>query len=96
MKTVKSSVVNVAELDLKKNNHVGLKRVFTKKGAHPFDEIKWVFSDARVGGFEQRGVEFPDFWSENAVNITTSKYFRGKIDSSEREKSLKQMIGRVV
>lgn len=46
--------------------------------------------------FEQRGVEFPDFWSVNATNIVTSKYFRGALGTSQREKSLKQLIDRVV
>jgi len=87
-----------SQLSQKNISDVGfkLKRVFTKKGIHPFDEIKWVKRDAKVGNFEQKNVEFPDFWSENAVNITASKYFRGKIDSPQREKSLKEMISRVV
>src|SRR6201999_3350131 len=46
--------------------------------------------------FEQRGVEFPDFWSVNAVNIVTSKYFRGAAGSATREFSLRQLIDRVV
>ncbi|MGR7002384.1 hypothetical protein ACU686_37495 [Yinghuangia aomiensis] len=46
--------------------------------------------------FEQRGVEFPDFWSVNAVNIVTSKYFRGAVGTEQRESSLKQLIDRVV
>lgn len=72
-----------------------IRRVFTKKGVHPFDEIKWVRRDAKVGKFEQNGVEFPENWSDNAVNITASKYFRGKLNTPEREDSLKQMITRV-
>ncbi|HEY3465519.1 MAG TPA: vitamin B12-dependent ribonucleotide reductase, partial [Amycolatopsis sp.] len=46
--------------------------------------------------FEQRGVEFPEFWSVNATNIVTSKYFRGAVGSPQRESSLKQLIDRVV
>src|SRR5690606_978151 len=46
--------------------------------------------------FEQRGVEFPDFWSVNAVNIVTSKYFRGAVGTPQRETSLKQLIDRIV
>ena len=46
--------------------------------------------------FEQRGVEFPDFWSVNAANIVTTKYFRGAVGSDTRERSLKQLIDRVV
>lgn len=72
-----------------------LTRFFTKKGVSPFDEVRWVKRDAKVGSFEQKEVEFPDFWSENAVNITASKYFRGKLGTPQRETSLKQMISRV-
>ena len=72
-----------------------LKRFFTKKDVHPYDEINWVKRDAQVGKFEQKGVEFPDFWSENAVNITASKYFRGKLNTPGRERSVKNMVSRV-
>ncbi len=46
--------------------------------------------------FEQHGVEFPDFWSVNAANIVTTKYFRGAVGTPQREWSLKQLIDRVV
>ena len=72
-----------------------VKRIFTKKDIHPYDEIKWVNRNAQVGKFEQKDVEFPELWSENAVNITASKYFRGKLKDPARETSLKQMIDRV-
>ena len=76
------------------------RRLFTKPNIHPFDEITWVSRDAVVGSgekkvFEQRDVEFPDFWSAHAVNITAAKYFRGKLTSPQRERSVKQMISRV-
>ncbi|MBE1537966.1 vitamin B12-dependent ribonucleotide reductase [Actinomadura algeriensis] len=83
----------------------GLKveRIFTKPGVHPYDELTWerrdvVMTNWRDGtvNFEQRGVEFPDFWSLNAVNIVTSKYFRGAIGTPQREWSLKQLVDRVV
>ena len=83
----------------------GLKinRVFTTAGVHPYDEVTWeqrdvVMTNWRDGSinFEQRGVEFPDFWSVNATNIVTSKYFRGAVGSPQRERSLKQLIDRVV
>ena len=73
-----------------------LRRVFTKSDVHPYDELKWGKRDAKVGKFEQNGVEFPETWSNNAVNITSSKYFRGKLTSPDRETSLKQTIDRVV
>ena len=67
---------------------------------HPFDEIEWEIRDAVIGNpespaFEQRGVEFPKSWSQNATNIVAQKYFRGQLGSPERESSVKQMIGRV-
>ncbi len=78
-------------------------RVYTTAGTHPYDEVAWtrrdvVMTNWRDGSvtFEQRGVEFPDFWSANAINIVTSKYFRGAMGSAERESSLRQLIDRVV
>jgi len=78
-------------------------RVYTTEGVHPYDEVTWehrdvVMTNWRDGtvNFEQRGVEFPDFWSVNAVNIVTSKYFRGAAGTTQRESSLRQLIDRVV
>ncbi|MEV6675027.1 vitamin B12-dependent ribonucleotide reductase [Streptomyces sp. NPDC051162] len=80
-----------------------IERIHTTPGVHPYDEVVWerrdvVMTNWRDGSinFEQRGVEFPDFWSVNAVNIVTSKYFRGAVGSPERESSLRQLIDRVV
>ena len=79
----------------------GVKRYFTIPGRDPFDEIEWELRDAFIPGkdgpvFEQKGVEFPRFWSQTATNIVAQKYFRGRMSSPERESSVKQMIGRVV
>jgi ribonucleoside-diphosphate reductase alpha chain len=78
-------------------------RIYTKPGVHPYDEVTWTRQDVvltnwRDGSinFEQRGVEFPDFWSPNSVQIVTSKYFRGAMGTPVREWSLKQLINRVV
>src|SRR3989440_11716188 len=82
---------------------LSFKRHFTREGVHPFDEVTWQIRDAVIpnykeGGnaFEQRGVEFPSTWSQNATNIVAQKYFRGQLGTSERESSVRQMIGRVV
>src|SRR3954454_7086104 len=77
------------------------RRYFTIPGRDPFDEIEWELRDAFIPGkekpvFEQKGVEFPKFWSQTATNIVAQKYFRGRMASPERERSVKQMIGRVV
>jgi ribonucleoside-diphosphate reductase alpha chain len=79
---------------------LSVERRFSTAGVHPFDEIEWEVRDAVIGNpespaFEQRGVEFPKSWSQNATNIVAQKYFRGQIGSAERESSVKQMIGRV-
>jgi ribonucleoside-diphosphate reductase alpha chain len=75
-------------------------RHFTKKGQTMegvFDSVEWETRDAVIGGnFRQEGVEFPAFWSQNATNIVANKYFRGKLNTPEREWSVRQMIGRVV
>ena len=80
---------------------LGVRRYFTIPGRDPFDEIEWETRDAFIPGkegaaFEQKGVEFPRFWSQTATNIVAQKYFRGKMGVPEREWSVKQMIGRVV
>jgi ribonucleoside-diphosphate reductase alpha chain len=80
-----------------------IKRHFTTEGVHPYDEIEWELRDAiiqnyRTGevAFEQREVEVPKAWSQNATNIAAQKYFRGSLGTPERERSVKQMIDRVV
>jgi ribonucleoside-diphosphate reductase alpha chain len=80
---------------------LGVRRFFTITGRDPFAEIEWESRDALIPGkdgpaFEQRGVEFPKFWSQTATNIVAQKYFRGRMTSPDREKSVKQMIGRIV
>src|SRR3954447_3421136 len=80
---------------------LAVRRHFTIEGRDPYDEIEWETRDAHIPGkngpaFEQKGVEFPKFWSQTATNIVAQKYFRGRMTSPEREFSVKQMIGRVV
>ncbi|MDW8339227.1 MAG: vitamin B12-dependent ribonucleotide reductase, partial [Thermoleophilia bacterium] len=77
------------------------RRFFTTPGRDPFDDVEWELRDAFIPGkdgptFEQRDVEFPKTWSQTATNIVAQKYFRGRMASPERERSVKQMIGRVV
>ncbi|HET8987987.1 MAG TPA: vitamin B12-dependent ribonucleotide reductase, partial [Humibacillus sp.] len=82
---------------------VKVERIYTTPGVHPYDEVTWEKRDViqqnwktGVTIFEQRGVEFPDFWSVNASTIVTTKYFRGAVGTAARETSLKQLIDRVV
>jgi ribonucleoside-diphosphate reductase alpha chain len=77
-------------------------RFFTAAGVDPFAEVAWETRAAAIGNergemvFEQRDVEIPKSWSQQATNIVVSKYFRGQIGTPERERSVKQLIGRVV
>ncbi|WP_028659419.1 vitamin B12-dependent ribonucleotide reductase [Nocardioides insulae] len=80
-----------------------VERVFSTKGVHPYDEVTWERRDVvqtnwKTGEtvFEQRGVEFPDFWSVNASTIVTTKYFRGAVGTPQRETSLRDIVDRVV
>ena len=84
-------------------NRLTMERIHTTPGVHPYDQVTWerrdvVMTNWRDGSvnFEQHGVEFPDFWSVNAANIVTTKYFRGAVGSPQREWSLKQLVDRVV
>jgi ribonucleoside-diphosphate reductase alpha chain len=95
------TVEQVENTVVQKDATVAVKRYFTIPGRDPFDEIEWEIRDAFIPGkdkpaFEQKGVEFPKFWSQTATNIVAQKYFRGRMSSPEREKSVKQMIGRIV
>src|SRR6202521_498054 len=82
-------------------NTLAVDRYFTVPGRDPFDEVDWEIRDAFIPGkdkpaCEQKDVEFPKFWSQTATNIVAQKYFRGRLSSPERERSVKQMIGRIV
>ncbi len=77
-------------------------RVFTRDGVDPFDEVDWETRSAMIGNergevvFEQRDVDMPKPWSQQATNIVVSKYFRGQLNTPSREHSVRQLIGRVV
>jgi ribonucleoside-diphosphate reductase alpha chain len=88
--TTAEEVVNTV---VEEGARLGVKRFFTIPGRDPFDEIEWETRDAIIPGrdgpaFEQRGVEFPKFWSQTATNIVAQKYFRGRLSSPERESSV--------
>ncbi len=81
---------------------LSLPRYFTKAGVDPFDTVEWELRKAVITGekgevvFEQKNVEIPKAWSQLATSVVVSKYFRGALNSPERERSVKQLIGRVV
>src|ERR671939_1809515 len=78
------------------------KRFFTRAGIGAFDEVEWETRSATITNekgevvFEQHDVEIPRAWSQVATNVVVSKYFRGVIGTPERERSVRQLIGRVV
>jgi ribonucleoside-diphosphate reductase alpha chain len=80
---------------------ITIRRLFTQPGIHPLDEVEWEMRTASIQNekgqviFEQRNVEVPSDWSQSATNIVASKYFHGKLDTPERESSVRQLISRV-
>jgi ribonucleoside-diphosphate reductase alpha chain len=81
---------------------IGIRRYFTTEDRHPYDELTWDRRDARISNFrdgsvafEQLDVEVPSTWSFNATNILAQKYFRGTLNTPERETSLKQVVDRI-
>jgi ribonucleoside-diphosphate reductase alpha chain len=79
-----------------------VERRWTRPGVHPYDEIAWEIRTAAIGNesgklvFEQKDVEVPASWSQLATNVVVSKYFRGHLNTPERETSVRQLIDRVV
>ncbi|MEN9857591.1 MAG: hypothetical protein RLZZ222_738 [Actinomycetota bacterium] len=97
------TVINRPTSKVKGGKSLTVERIYTTEGVHPYDTVTWDRRDVvqqnwKTGEvvFEQRGVEFPDFWSVNASTIVTTKYFRGAVGAENREWSLKQVIDRVV
>ncbi len=77
-------------------------RHFTREGVSPYDEIEWEFRTAAITNekgevlFQQEGVEVPKSWSQTATNIVVSKYFHGQLGTPHRERSVRQLVDRVV
>ena len=81
---------------------LGVQRIFTPKKSKAYDQLKWVKRDSLIKNpandtpvFEQKGVDFPEGWSLNAINIVAQKYFTGTPGTADREKSLRDLIDRV-
>jgi len=98
-----TDMVNASTGAKRKSKGLTMERLYTTPGVHPYDEVTWENRDVvqtnwKTGEtvFEQRGVEFPDFWSVNASTIVTTKYFRGQVGTESRERTLRQLIDRVV
>jgi ribonucleoside-diphosphate reductase alpha chain len=86
----------------RKKPGLSIPRHFTEAGKDPFDSVEWELRVANISNekgetvFEQTDVEIPASWSQLATNVVVSKYFRGHVGTPERERSVKQLIGRVV
>ncbi len=102
-----SSRVSELRRNLPTNERSGLTfpRYFTARlepGKTPYDEVQWELRSATIGNdkgaviFEQRDIEVPAGWSQTATNIVASKYFHGKLGSPDRERSVGQLVHRVV
>jgi len=111
MVTTASEIANAAPAEVAEKTNgtrlgtrtgLRLQRHFTRTGVHPYSEVEWETRPAKILSengkvvFEQNDVEVPKFWSQMATNVVASKYFRGSLDSSQRERSVRQLIGRVV
>ncbi|MBI3765805.1 MAG: vitamin B12-dependent ribonucleotide reductase, partial [Ignavibacteriales bacterium] len=89
-----------SETQIKKRG-LTFRRFYTKIDVHPFDEIEWEFRTAVISNekgetiFEQKNVEVPKSWSMTATNVVVSKYFHGKLGTSQRETSVRQLVDRV-
>src|SRR5579863_9300716 len=88
---------------MSQTTNLGVGRLFTPKKSLAYDQLKWAKQDSIIKNpntaepvFEQRGVEFPEGWSLNAINIVAQKYFTGTPGTKNREASLKTLIDRVV
>jgi ribonucleoside-diphosphate reductase alpha chain len=99
--TTTSSPVAAATPAKKKSPGLAFRRLFTKPGVSPYDEVEWDLRLAQITDaqgtviFEQKDVEVPKDWSMTATNIVASKYLHGKIGTPEREKGVRQLVGRV-
>src|SRR6201984_64720 len=84
-----------------KKTGLSFRRVFTKPGVSPYDELEWDLRLAQIPDaqgnviFEQKDVEVPKDWSITATNIVASKYLHGKVGTAERETGVRQLVARV-
>src|SRR5712672_3377941 len=97
---LQSKPATAAEAEARKG--LEFQRKFTDGKVSPFDTVEWERRVALIGNekgktiFRQENVEVPKGWSQTATNIVASKYFHGKLNTPEREGSVRQLIGRVV
>src|SRR5207249_12243696 len=106
------SAVGATGSSPKTETRVSIERFFTRPEVDPYDKLEWEVRTASIEGadgrpvFEQKDIEIPATWSQNATNVVASKYFRGPLTPGDastgsgrtvmRERSVKQLIDRVV
>ena len=100
---LKNGKHNTVMAEITNKPAIGFSRKMTDGQESPFDGVVWGTRDAIIQNwadgsvaFEQKDVEFPTDWSINASNIVAQKYLRGALESENRERSLKTLVGRVV
>jgi ribonucleoside-diphosphate reductase alpha chain len=85
----------------RRHSGLGLRRHFTTARRSPYDDVQWEKRSALIQNekgetiFEQKDIEVPRDWSQTATNIVASKYLHGKLNSAERETSIRALVGRV-
>ncbi|MBM4175294.1 MAG: vitamin B12-dependent ribonucleotide reductase [Ignavibacteria bacterium] len=101
MSTRKIDLPNTESEEYFKKDGLTFNYKLSNKEIHPFDEIEWDLRDATISNekgeiiFQQKDVEIPKSWSLTATNVVVSKYFHGKLDTPDREHSVRQLINRV-
>src|SRR5438132_186928 len=101
IQTQNTTATATTSTTLKKAPGLTVRRLFTKTGVSPYDEIEWEKRLAQItdskGGiiFEQKDVEVPKDWSMTATNIVASKYLHGEVGTSQRETGVRQLVSRV-
>ncbi len=99
--TTKSWTPKSSTRKSKKDAGLKFQRRFTRAGQDPLETVDWELRTAGITGedgkvvFEQKDCEIPKAWSQLATNVVVSKYFRGLMNSPQRETSVRQVIGRV-
>ena len=100
-KTQSATGTNTVSRNVKKAPGLSFRRLFTKAGVSPYDEVEWELRTAAITDaqgnsiFEQKNVEVPKDWSMTATNIVASKYLHGRMDTGERETGVRQLVARV-
>jgi ribonucleoside-diphosphate reductase alpha chain len=96
-----AALSTAAPVQKKKAPGLSFRRLFTKPGVSPYDEVEWDLRTAQITDaqgnviFEQKDVEVPKDWSMTATNIVASKYLHGKIGTPERETGVRKLVTRV-